>query len=366
MKILFTFNDSSKIFAQYFVLFFLGILACISVIKAFNNAQISSQDFQVWGAIQILNQLNPFLIALENPEAVYSTRHPTHLYPIYFFLMPFGLLSESSAVFWYALFNILLGVLCFTILNRKYKLQTKYALLALFLFLLSTPFRNAIGNGQTSLLILFCFLYNYCFSKNFFLNAIGFSKYSFAPLFGVHQLFAQTKNILLTILIAIISAIVIAYVSNTDIFKTFIGPMVMSRNITLHGVADIFSITDFIFNSERAFSFLSYFVGMLLGIFYLIKMRSMDKAFLIPFLFTASLSFLPHLIYDYVFLLPLLFHLLKGIEYGKINYIYLATIIYFWFFVRILYYLDIGYLFIAMPGFFLVFCSSFLLLRESR
>ena len=136
----------------------------------------------------------------------------------------------------------------------------------------------------------------------------------------------------------------------------------------LRGTADIFSITHYFFGSQNnGFQLSSYLMGFGLGCYFIWKMNSILKSdALIPFLFTASPTFLPHLSYDYIFLLPLLFFSLnfKLNKFKKL--LFFMTIFYFWFFLKIIAPFSIPYIFTAIPGFLLLLFSCELLTSCSK
>lgn len=340
--------------------------ALASVLQGFSNALMHSQDFQIWGAEQFISGTNPYIQALEDPKSVYKSQFPNYLYPLYLILTPLTLIDNSILIF--ALINIFLSIYSCFLLSKHFNFSFIKGLAVLCIFLCSTPLRNTIGNGQISIVVFTCLVFHYYNKQNFLATAIGFSKYSFAPLFACHQFLTQQISFFKTILIIFASAFLIAFFTNTDILQTIFGPFKVSKNYTSLGTADIFSITHYFFGSQNnGFQLSSYLMGFGLGCYFIWKMNSILKSdALIPFLFTASLTFLPHLAYDYVFLLPLLFFSLNYKLNKFKRFFFFMTIFYFWFFLKIIAPFSIPYIFTAIPGFLLMLFSCELLTSCSK
>ena len=135
-------------------------LALISIVQGFRNAVRVSTDFQ-WSPTVLLSAgVNPYQVALAgNPEGkILLSQFPPYLHLLYILMLPLAYLSYTPAKFTWAILNFGFACASLVMLTRLFRLSAFQGALLAALFFLSTPYRNTVGNGQTSLLCLLTFL----------------------------------------------------------------------------------------------------------------------------------------------------------------------------------------------------------------
>jgi len=110
-------------------------------------------DFQIDGAKGILSGVNIY-----DPSEFSARSAPNYGHLLYFILSPLTILGDLTARTLFAVLNLTLSVAVLMLIARRMGLRSsELAHVALILFL-STPFRVALANSQTSLLFLFFIL----------------------------------------------------------------------------------------------------------------------------------------------------------------------------------------------------------------
>jgi hypothetical protein len=212
------------------------------------------------------------------------------------------------------------------------------------------PFRVSIGNGQNSILILFVFCAFFIKNQNLKTFILGFSsvKYSFAVVKFFYLLIKYNLKYLIVSLFIIISNwLIFSLKINQNVIHTLFQPLQIISTSFAFG----FERGDFLtilnnFNkptSINSLSIINIFLCLCFGFFLsiIIKKASINNnnLLIVALLAIANLLIIPHIIYDYVFLLPSLFYSwkYKKTVFGIIS---ISIIFYFWFGIKIIYYLN--------------------------
>ena len=165
-----------------------GALALISIIQGFRNAVRVSTDFQWSPTVLLAAGVNPYKVALAgNLEGkILLSQFPPYLHLLYIVMLPLAYLSYAPAKFTWAILNFGFACASLGMLTRLFRLSALQGALLAAVFFLSTPYRNTVGNGQTSILCLLTFLIAWVYQSR---NKAGagislsfmFTKYSFVP-----------------------------------------------------------------------------------------------------------------------------------------------------------------------------------------
>ena len=199
------------------VLSALIVCAVISAGAGLSNALHHSQDFQWSGARVLLDRTDPWAEYLRGDPAhrFVLCQVPNYLAILYILLAPLALLPIFSANLAWALINIVFAVVSAVLAGRFFGLSRRGLLVMACLTLMATPTRNAIGNGQQSLLVLFfwclALLAPAVTPARSLLAGISYLKFTFAPPMAMLLLLrAGLKGVLLSTLPAC-AAVVLAW-----------------------------------------------------------------------------------------------------------------------------------------------------------
>ena len=186
----------NRLSVKYMLVVLLCVLACISITQGLINASKYSQDFQ-WSPTSLLLQgVDPYEEFLLHPNdgRILLTQVPVYSHFTYLLLSPLAFFPFEKAKLIWAGLNVAFCILIFILLRENIR---KRNLAILFLiFMCSTSTRNAIGNGQQSLLSLVFYAAAIRASgrdgglPGAFLGGVGAFKYSF----GVPMFFAFDRN----------------------------------------------------------------------------------------------------------------------------------------------------------------------------
>jgi hypothetical protein len=166
---------------------------------------------------------------------------------------------------------------------------------------------------------------------------IGYFKYSFAPQFFFNLLFSRNylKAFLSILLLPITFFIFIYLINDYNLFKIIKQPLIISSIHVGPGVGDLMTlISDLnIFNESKTmliYLIISFISIIFSRLFYISKSTEFCNLTIASII---ALLFFKHLIYDYIFLLPVF--ILSLINYNNfINKFNLILITYFWFIIR--------------------------------
>jgi hypothetical protein len=317
------------------------IFSIISLVKGIENALSGngSQDFQWSPTVLFLDKINPYEYFLNgNTEnRIILMQLPVYSHLTYILFIPFAFFDWFTAKLLWCLVNISASIFCIFFLSNRSDIDIYGKFILLFLFLSSTPFRNTLGNGQHSILVLLFFsLLLTEKKKNFFFIGISYFKYSFMPLMAVFLFFKYgIRKVIISFFSHILGWIFFSFYLKENIIYTLIQPLIVAHN---NGFAfnlatgDIFTVINFL-SSSKIFS---YFVVLCI-IFILSNVISKKKNLfqILSLLSVGSLLVLPHLIYDYVLLLPALIFFWKNNK-NLVSNIGMLIILYFWLGLRLL------------------------------
>ena len=350
------------------ILVVLLLTAIISIGRGISNATSSelgtsaSQDFQ-WSPTVLLSKgVNPYLYYLNivggdlsistsavpiycttcDDAEINQTQYPNYAHGLYVLLLPFSKLDWSQAQKAWVLLSIVLTLITLVLLAQKSQLDRIPLLFIFLIYLSSTSLRNSLGSGQHSILILFaftCFFIGNSFST--LLSGIAYLKYSFAPPLVIYVLIKKgLKGFLLSITLPLIGFIIFYLIqSEKNLYSLFVQPLAVNSIAVGNGLSDYMTIASFITGIDsKLLQILNlYFLPTIASIvltFILIR-RANDALYEFSVLSLISLLFFKHLIYDYIFLLPVLLYNVRHIKsiYSKIS---IMLIMYFWFFIKFL------------------------------
>ena len=161
--------------------------ALISVYQGFSIALDFSGDFQWSPTVLFWKNINPYIHYLSGNKdgAIILWQAPNYAHLTYLIFAPFAFFEWQIVKPLWAIINILLGILCVFIICRQAKLSILDNYIVLVIFLSCTPFRNVVGNGNHSIIILL--LYCGLFIKNDRWSSvlIGFSFFKYSFLFPI-------------------------------------------------------------------------------------------------------------------------------------------------------------------------------------
>lgn len=350
-------------------LVFIGIIAAIlSIIFSFLNAQLYSVDFQWSPSVTFWKGFNPYDISISDERDIHIilSQDPNYLHPLYILFYPLTMISFSSAKIIWAIVNIFFGISCILFSKKYFQLTVNQTLLVSIFFFCSTPFTNNIGNGQHTLGILLSVFY-FWFSKSsltqiFGLFIIGL-KYSFAPFYFLLALFRNKLFIPAIILLYFIFAYLFSFILKENFtLVSLIKPLLVAQNKTSYGVSDLYSLIKYYFNPP--FYFTIVFSLLFSFVIHLVLLRY-DNEFHLSIISTSSLLLFYHLIYDYIFLLPLLIQFIKHFDkFSKATKsILFICLFYFFYFYKILFKLNIhNHIYAKLFGTVLLTTTIFILI----
>jgi hypothetical protein len=350
----------------FFILLIL-VFAGLSLFQGFFNALKHSQDFQWSPASLLLRRLNPYQAYLngnQNNEIILS-QVPNYAQLLYVILSPLGAMSFASAKIVWAFINIGLALLAPLASAKLFRLNQRQTLVTTVIFILSTPTRNTIGNGQHSLLILVSFLCALLISElsikspvfirrsptgtrlllSSCMAGISYVKYSFAPTLGVSYLRRYGYRYFLLSFIPMFLGIVLFALWANDGLVTIdflFQPVRVASRAVSSGAGDLLSVLKLHLPQEGvALKVASLACVVLAGSAPFWVLPGSEDLKWWSFCSVASLSFVTHLGYDYVFyLLPAIFAI-KNIR-SQLGVSMAALVAYPWFIAKILTGIGVG------------------------
>lgn len=330
------------------LLFILIIGACISFIQGLNNAipkEKGSQDFQWSPSKLLLEKQNPYKAALnKSKDQFILAQYPNYPASGYILLWPYATLQwENAKIFWAlsnVIFTIIILICIIKLLPESF--PKKYQILLATLFLMSTPWRNGVGNGQHALFALSFFLLGVIIDKSdrrFSGIPLGISWFKYSVTFPLTLYFTRSKRGWLNICIASVLNIALLFFAalwaNSNILDLLIGPLKVAQSYTGTGYIDVFAISSLLnINSKLIPVSISIFI---LLISYISIRKETDTLSSLSTLSLAAMVIVFHGYYDFVILiLPLAFALS---ERGRSlrSKLYLIVVISIWFIDKIIY-----------------------------
>lgn len=326
------------------------ILSIISLFYALYIANsYGSMDFQYSPTILFFEKINPYdyFLYSKTIERLYPVQYPVYAHATYILFFPFAYLDWSSAKLLWSIINTLLGFIIVLFLCQKSKINFFNTYFIVSLFFLSVPFRNCVGNGQITFIILasFCFLLlKGTKLKSLFLG-LSYIKYSFAPILSAVIYFKYgIKNFIISGLLIFTGWILFSVYLEQNVFYTAMQPLQAGLKGFDAGLArgDLFTILNFL--KKFYIDIDIYVIIALIIIFniYIAKKISKinDNFLLLSLILVGTLLSFGHLMYDFIVLLPMFIYSFKN----KNNFnskISILIIFYFWFGIRVVEYIKI-------------------------
>ena len=337
------FNRLLKIiFFNKISILLLIILACLSIFYALIVANTNgSMDFPYSPTKIFIDKINPYEYFLysEDLSRIIGVQYPVYAHATFILFSPFSYFEWDISRASWSIINVLLGLLCSYIFLKKAEINKLEFIFLICIFCISTPFRNCIGNGQLSFLILLCFsayLINNIYLKSF-LVGISYIKYSFMPImaFSIY-LRDGFKQLFISGLFCFIGWIIFSFYLSQNIFDTLFQPIMVALNgfdSTLTR-GDLYTILSNIFKINNSFAII-LIIFLITFIFSKNLSKINDELLVINLMLIVSLFTFGHLIYDYVVLFPALIYSFKNLKFlrAKISFI---IVLYFWFGIRII------------------------------
>jgi hypothetical protein len=301
-------------YARILIIFLSIISLCYGLYVA---NTLGSIDFQYSPTTLFRDKINPYDYFLYSPtkEKIILSQKPVYAHLLYIFFYPFALIKWEVARLVWSIINVLLGFIIVIFLCKKSKLNFYDTLFILSIFFLSTPFRVCVGNGQISLLVLasFCcvFIKNINIKSTFL--GLSYIKYSFAPILAFAVFFKYGfKYLFISGLLGLLGWIFFSIYLHQGIFYTLFQPLQVGLKAFGYSstIGDLFTILN------NFFSFNSYFSILLVLFFNLYIAKKISKIrsdlLFLSLISVINLMSFGHLIYDYIFLLPLLIYNFKS------------------------------------------------------
>jgi hypothetical protein len=326
------------------LIFILILMSILSVGYALYIANsYGSSDFQYSPTVLFKNKINPYEYFLysENLDKIIKVQYPVYTHASFIFLLPLTLIDyEISRLIWSCL-NIILAMTSVIIISKKAEIKNYETIILLCIFLMSTPFRNCIGNGQFSIIVLisYCSIFiSNAFLRNFF---IGFSymKYTFMPILAFTIFLKEGfRALLISGLFCIVGWTIFSIYLEQNLFHTIFQPIHSALKGFDNGLArgDLFTLLNKFFYYFFEFNFKFYSVVLMLVItFFLAKQvsKKKDPLLIMNLMFIINLLTFGHLIYDYLVLLPTFIYSYKNLNFLKAK-ISMSIVLYFWFGLR--------------------------------
>ena len=321
----------------------LGLGALVSLVTGIRHAiEYGCHDLQ-WMGIRLVGQrIDPWQEELERfPHHFPHFITPNYLHSLYLILLPLGLLSFKSAAILWTVSTICLSIACIFMLRRLFDLNDFQTGVALCLLWMSSPFRVVLEVGQMSFFELF-FLTGAYLATSTLVGGLSFgvslAKYSFSPSAAILFLLrGRVRFLLYAIAVPAVGLLGVWLLVRTPLLKLALEPFTVSAGATAvsPGFADLMTLIEQTLKSYvapmRALK-TAYALGLLGSALYafLLSRFRLSRAVEFTLISVASLFFVKHLTYDYVFLIVLLcFALKQAIPKNKIALI--GGVLTFWF-----------------------------------
>jgi hypothetical protein len=328
---------------QLAILVLLSFAALISLVTGIRHAiQYGCHDLQWIGAHLVGQRIDPW-----QEELAHSPHHfahfspPNYLHALYLILLPLGALDFQSAAMLWTAGTVCLSVVCVLMLRRLFTLDVFQTGVALCLLWMSSPFRVVLEVGQMSFFELF-FLMGAYLAASTALGGLSFGvslvKYSFSPAAVMLFLFrGRLRFLLFAAAVPVVGLLGVWLFVRTPLLKLALEPLIVSAAPTAvsPGFADLMTLAEhtlkFHIGPSHARQF-AYALGLFGSAAYalLLSRFRLSRAEEFTLISVASLFFVKHLVYDYVFLVVLLCFALTQ-KRLKIKVPLVGGVLIFWF-----------------------------------
>jgi hypothetical protein len=288
-----------------------------------------SQDFQ-WSPSKVFwSRDNPYQIYLDGniDKKIILSQIPNYAQLLYVLFLPFASMSFAAAKMVWAIVNIAFAISTALLSGKIFGLSRVQSLIVMSIFLMSTPARNAIGNGQHSLLVLAAFVFSLSLGEfsaedggaslplvrrgkaipSALLAGLTYVKYSYAPSLGSGFFRRYGLQYFLITLLPVLAGTLFFAVWTGESFlslELLSQPTKISSNLVALGAGDLLSVLKLYLPKGGIEDNLAKLLCLLLagGVPFLANRKAQGLEWW-SFCSVASLSFVTHLIYDYVFYL---------------------------------------------------------------
>ncbi|MDC3038909.1 glycosyltransferase 87 family protein [Candidatus Pelagibacter sp.] len=324
--------------------FILIILSILSLGRGIFNAYLHSHDFQYSPAVMAWSGINHYQYVLNGGREMANdilmlSQNGEYGQGLFILLYPFTLLSWDFAKFTMMIINVFLSIFLPIFLSKKFNLSREKTFLLLTLFLISTPCRNVIGNGQISFIMLFFLSFPFFYKQitHIILSGVVYLKYNIGYLLFLYFLSKkEIKNTLYSSIIFIFGWLIYCFITNSNLLTNLIEPLKVTFYIkTTSELIYGLSFLKFILNDNSYLNFLILSSSVVFSFLFLLKIKDANCNLIKLSLFCLIiLIFSPHRMYDYILLLPLLAFSLKHFERYSISKINMLFIFYIFFGLR--------------------------------
>lgn len=289
--------------------------------------------------------VNPYATYLDTSgnNHIFMSQLPNMWHSTYVAFLPLSFLEWPIAKLVYFFLNISAATALLMLVRNLYKLTRVEFLIVVLVLFSSGAFRATLLNGQYSLIAgLFLCLY---FAKRSYLSGfmlgLAFSKYSFLMPFALMPFanWKQHKPIVLSAVLPVVGFLVVsvvAPVSGWDLLDHLFAPLRVGLQATGLGASDLYSIVKNL--NLQVLSVMMLFLGVAVSVL-VVSVRFRTPDFQLAAYSLVALSFFPHLIYDYVFLVFLLAFTIKRPSSSE-NWILLGTVFWHWFVYSLVFAID--------------------------
>jgi hypothetical protein len=329
----------------FLLIFILVVLALISTGYAFSIANsYGSTDFQYSPTLLFKDKINPYEYFLysENLDKIIPVQYPAYTHASFILFFPFSLIEyETSRLIWSCI-NIILAAISVSVIAKKAGIKQYETIILCCIFFMSSPFRNCIGNGQFSLIVLisYCSIFiNNSFLRNFLLG-ISYMKYSFMPILAFTIFFKQGfKALLISGLFCLIGWFLFSLHLEQNLFHTIFQPILSGLKSFDDTLArgDLFTLLNKLIYHLFEFNIKSFSILFVMVVtFFLSKQvsKKKDPLLIMNLMLIINLFTFGHLLYDYLVLLPTFIYSYKNLNFLKAK-ISICIVLYFWFGLRI-------------------------------
>lgn len=260
----------------------------------------------------MLDGQDPYRAFLNDSPDIILTQAPNYLHGLYLLLSPLGSLDWGTAKLVWVALGVTLAVGAVLWFGQYAGWSNYRTALLVALFLMSTPVRIGLANGQHALLLLLCAAVAFANSTRWWsgtLLALTLTKYSFAPLGFETVLRRRWASALTASVVTIAAAAAFCALSGVGIVDAFREPLEVSRISVAPGAGDIMTLIQQGLSIESS-NLAIYGIGVATAICLVMigNRRAPERGWMTSLAIAslASLMSFKHLTHDFVFLLPVL------------------------------------------------------------
>lgn len=294
---------------QRFAWAVLVAMAATSVVGGLKNAATLTLDFQWSAARLLLEGTDPFLLLELGDPSGRLTSAAVHAHLLYVLYLPLAVLDVDTARVLWSVINIVLATIAVIVLGRALSLGRSETLVLGLLLLSSTPLRVAVGNSQTSLVVLACvaMLLHSRSSTSTVVAGASAVKWSFTPVIFIWVFMRRGWSAAALLVVAPVAGfLVFATIVDDFSFTALLRPVLgQSQGVSSGlGYADLMSILRRV-DAAQWLIIGAPLIATVVGAVWAARAIASDGLSLAAVL-TVSLATVNHLNYDLVLLAPAL------------------------------------------------------------